>query len=151
MMRAMRFGAIGVLLLALPNSVWTQAKAGSNAPRISDDVVKIAVLTDMSGLYADLGGQGSVTAAQLAIDEFGGKVLGKPIQLVYADHQNKADVGAAKAREWYDTQQVDLIVDVPNSGVALAVSKVTAEKHKVFMVANAGSSRLTNEDCNAYT
>jgi branched-chain amino acid transport system substrate-binding protein len=150
-MKAIRIGAIAVLLLAMTNSVWAQAKGGSNAPKISDNVVKIAVLTDMSGLYADLGGQGSVTAAQLAIDEFGGKVLGKPIQLVYADHQNKADVGAAKAREWYDTQQVDMIVDVPNSAVALAVSKVTAEKHKVFMVANAGTSRLTNEDCNPYT
>ncbi len=120
------------------------------APKISGDVVKIAVLTDMSGLYSDIGGQGSVTAAQLAIDEFGGKVLGKPIQLVYADHQNKADVGANKAREWFDTQGVDMIVDVPNSGVAIAVSKVAAEKHKLFMIGNAGSTRLTNEDCNPY-
>ncbi len=120
------------------------------AAKISGDVVKIGVLTDMSGLYPDIGGQGSVTAAQLAIDEFGGKVLGKPIQLVYADHQNKADVGANKAREWFDTQGVDLIVDVPNSGVAIAVSKVANEKHKLFMIANAGSTRLTNEDCSPY-
>jgi len=139
-------------MLALAIScVLAQTKGGSNAPKISDDVVKIAVLSDMSGLYADIGGMGSVAAAQLAIDEFSGKVLGKPIQLVYADHQNKADVGANKAREWFDTQQVDLIVDVPNSGVALAVSKVANEKHKLFMVDNAGSSRLTNEDCNPYT
>jgi len=113
--------------------------------------MKIAVLTDMSGLYADLGGPGSVAAAQMAIDEFGGKLLVKPIVLVSADHQNKADVGASKAREWFDTQQVDMIVDVPNSAVALAVSKVANEKHKLFMVANAGSTRLTNEDCNPYT
>lgn len=119
--------------------------------KISDGVVKVAVLTDMSGLYSDIGGPGSVAAAQIAIDEFGGKVLGVPIQLVSADHQNKADVGASKAREWFDTQQVDLIVDVPNSGVALAVSKVANEKHKLFIVDNAGTSRLTNEDCNPYT
>jgi branched-chain amino acid transport system substrate-binding protein len=131
-----------VCSLALP-----QAKSG----KVSDGVVKIAVLTDMSGLYSDIGGQGSVAAAQIAIDEFGGKVLGAPIQLVSADHQNKADVGANKAREWFDTQQVDLIVDVPNSSVALAVSKVANEKHKLFMVDNAGTSRLTNEDCNPYT
>src|SRR5262249_58335092 len=104
-----------------------------------------------SGLYTDLGGPGSVAAAQLAIDEFGGKVLGKPIVLVSADHQNKADVGASKAREWFDTQQVDLIVDVPNSGVAIAVSKVANEEHRLLMVVGAGTSRLTNEDCNPYT
>ena len=142
---------IGFLMTLAGTSAPAQTKGGANAPKISDDVVKVAVLTDMSGLYADIGGMGSVTAAQLAIDEFGAKVLGKPIQLVYADHQNKADVGANKAREWFDTQQVDLIVDVPNSGVALAVSKVANEKHKLFMVDNAGSSRLTNEDCNPYT
>ena len=147
-----RVGVLAECLLMLASTcALAQPKGGASAPKISDDVVKVAVLTDMSGLYADIGGMGSVTAAQLAIDEFGGKVLGKPIQLVYADHQNKADVGAAKAREWFDTQQVDLIVDVPNSAVALAVSKVTNEKHKLFMIGNAGSSRLTNEDCNPYT
>jgi branched-chain amino acid transport system substrate-binding protein len=151
----MRAGTVGLLtgcLLAFASTCApAQPKGNTSLPKISDDVVKVAVLTDMSGLYADLGGPGSVAAAQLAIDEFGGKVLGKPIQLVYADHQNKADVGANKAREWFDTQQVDMIVDVPNSGVALAVSKVANEKHKLFMVANAGTSRLTNEDCNPYT
>jgi branched-chain amino acid transport system substrate-binding protein len=148
-LRNVAFMIGGFLALAL-FLAHAQSKGG-NAPKVSDDVVKIAVLTDMSGLYADIGGPGSVAAAQLAIDDFGGKVLGKPIQLVSADHQNKADVGANKAREWFDTQQVDLIVDVPNSGVALAVSKVANEKHKLFMVDNAGSSRLTNEDCNPYT
>src|SRR5215469_6843940 len=93
----------------------SQASGQAKPAKISDGVVKIGVLTDMSGLYSDLGGPGSVAAAQIAIDEFGGKVLGAPIQLVPADHQNKADVGANKAREWFDTQQVDLIVDVPNS------------------------------------
>jgi len=146
--KLIRMAFVGCLLGLAGISTFAQAKPGD--AKISGDVVKIAVLTDMSGLYSDIGGQGSVTAAQLAIDDFGGKVLGKPIQLVYADHQNKADVGANKAREWFDTQGVDMIVDVPNSGVAIAVSKVANEKHKLFMVANAGSTRLTNEDCNPY-
>lgn len=139
---------LGWSLLFVCGQALPQAKPGG---KISDGVVKIAVLTDMSGLYADIGGPGSVAAAQIAIDEMGGKVLGAPVQLVSADHQNKADVGANKAREWFDTQQVDLIVDVPNSSVALAVSKVANEKHRLFMVDNAGTSRLTNEDCNPYT
>src|SRR6516225_3089473 len=149
-MNRKRTGVMIVCLLLWGSNAFAQAKPGA-APKISDDVVKIAVLTDMSGLYSDLGGPGSVAAAQLAIDDFGGKVLGKPIQLVSADHQNKADIGASKAREWFDTQQVDMIVDVPNSGVAIAVSKVANEKHRLFMVDNAGSRRLTNEDCNPYT
>jgi branched-chain amino acid transport system substrate-binding protein len=140
---------VGCFLLAASSRAFPQASP--KAPKISGDVVKIGVLTDMSGLYSDGAGAGSVAAAQLAIDDFGGKVLGKSIVLVYADHQNKADVGASKAREWFDTQQVDLIVDVPNSGVALAVSKVANEKRRLFIVAGGGSTRLTNEDCNPYT
>lgn len=126
-----------------------QSKPGN--AKISGDVVKIGVLSDMSGVYSDIGGKGSVVAAQMAVDTFGGKILGKPIEVVSADHQNKPDIGAGKAREWFDTQGVDLIVDVPNSGVAIAVSKVANEKHKLFIVSGAGSSRLTNEDCNPYT
>src|SRR5579872_3774292 len=103
-MKRTLMGMIVVWSLFFCGQAFSQAK-------ISDGVVKIAVLTDMSGLYTDIGGPGSVAAAQIAIDEFGGKVLGKPIQLVSAEHQNKADVGANKAREWFDTQQVDLIVD----------------------------------------
>ena len=94
---------------------------GAQAQGVSDDVVKIAVLSDMSSLYADTAGKGSVEAAKMAIADFGGTVLGKKIELVFADHQNKADVGAAKAREWYDGG-VDMINDLPNSGVALAVA-----------------------------
>ena len=137
---------IGMIVLIAGVQAFAQAKG-----KFSSDVVKIGVLNDMSGLYADIGGPGSVVAAQMAVDEMGGKVLGHQIQVVSADHQNKADVGASKAREWYDTQGVSLIVDVPNSGVAIAVSKVAAEKHKIFIVSGAGSSRLTNEDCNPYT
>jgi len=106
----------------------------------------------MSGVYSDLGGQGSVTAAQMAIDDF--KAQAKPswkIELVYADHQNKADVGSNKAREWYDTQGVDMITDALNSGVALAVSKVTLEKKRLLIDTGAASTRLTNEDCSPNT
>jgi branched-chain amino acid transport system substrate-binding protein len=139
----------GCLLLFATQAASAQAKPGN--VRISGDVVKIGVLSDMSGVYSDIGGKGSVVAAQMAVDAFGGKVLGKPVEVVSADHQNKPDIGANKAREWFDTQGVDLIVDVPNSGVAIAVSKVANEKHKLFIVSGAGSSRLTNEDCNHYT
>jgi branched-chain amino acid transport system substrate-binding protein len=148
-MKCKRISALaGCLLLLVAAGAFGQAKPA--AGRVSD-VVKIAVLTDLSGLYSDLGGQGSVVAAQMAVDEFGGKVLGKPIQVLSADHQNKADIGADKAREWFDKDGVDVIMDVPNSGVALAVSKVANEKHRIFIVSGAGSTRLTNEDCNPYT
>jgi branched-chain amino acid transport system substrate-binding protein len=119
--------------------------------KISDDAVRIGVLTDMSGLYSDIGGQGSVVAAQMAIDDFGGKVLGKKIELVSADHQNKADIAAQKAREWYDTGGVDMVTDALNSATALAVAKVTAEKKRILIDTGAASTRLTNEDCTPYT
>jgi len=136
----------GVLVLLAATGALAQVKSG----KVSGGVVKIGVLDDMSGLYSDIGGQGEVVAAQMAVAEFGGKVLGAPIQVVSADHQNKADVGANKAREWFDGD-VDVIVGTVNSSVAIATSKVANEKHRVFIVSGAGSSRLTNEDCNPYT
>ncbi len=149
MNRNLMVALAGYFLFSVANIAAAQAKPGN--VKISGDVVKIGVLSDMSGVYSDIGGKGSVVAAQMAVDSFGGKVLGKSVEVVSADHLNKADVGANKAREWFDTQGVDLIVDVPNSGVAIAVSKVANEKHKLFIVSGAGSSRLTNEDCNPYT
>jgi branched-chain amino acid transport system substrate-binding protein len=116
-----------------------------------DGAVKIGVMTDMSGMYADFGGQGSVIAAQMAIDDFGGKVLGKPIGMVSADNQNKPDIAASKAREWYDTQGVTMITDNMNSAAALAVSQVTKEKNKVTFVTSSGTTDLTNKACNANT
>src|SRR4030081_4112110 len=101
--------------------------------QISADVFKIAVLTDMNGPSSTPTGQGSVTAAQMAVDDFGGKVLGKPITVISGDHQLKADIGAAIARRWYDTEQVDLIVDVPVSGGGLAVQNVANAKKKLFI------------------
>jgi len=135
----------GAVLLWAATSAWAQAKG-----KFSGGVVKIGVLDDMSGLYSDLSGQGDVIAAQMAVDEFHGKVLGVPIQVVSADHQNKPDVGANKAREWYDGD-VDAIFGTTNSGVAIAVSKVANEKHRLYLISGAGSTRLTNEDCNPYT
>ena len=119
--------------------------------QLSGDMVKIGVMTDMTGVYGDLGGQGSVIAAQMAIDDFGGKVLGKPIQLISADHQNKADLAASKAREWFDRDGVDMITDLLNSAVALAVSGVGKVKNKVVMAVGAASSALTNANCTATT
>jgi branched-chain amino acid transport system substrate-binding protein len=145
MLTAIRNTLIAALTLSTP--VWAQTAAG----KISDGIVKIGVLTDMSGLYSDNSGQGSAVAAQMAVDDYGGKVLGRPVQVVSADHQGKADVGASKAREWFDTQGVDVIVDAVNSAVAIAVSKVATEKHRVLIVSGAGSTRLTNEDCSPYT
>ena len=142
--------ALAALLIPAAHSVLAQAKPAT--VKISGDMVKIGVLTDMSGVYSDLGGHGSVTAAQMAIDDF--KAQARPsykIELVYADHQNKADVGSNKAREWYDTQGVDMITDALNSGVAIAVSKVTLEKHRILMDTGAASTRLTNEDCSPNT
>jgi branched-chain amino acid transport system substrate-binding protein len=118
---------------------------------ISDNVVKIGVLTDFSGPYADANGFGSLRAAQMAVEDFGGSVLGKKVEVIYLDHQNKSDIASSKAREWYDREGVDMIVDLQNSAVALAVAKVAAEKKKVAIVVGAGTSRLTNEDCTPYT
>ena len=144
---------IGVLVgAAVMSLAASQIYAQKGAVKLSGDTVKIGVLTDMSGVYSDLGGQGSVTAAQMAIDDF--KAQAKPswkIDLVYADHQNKADVGSNKAREWYDTQGVDMITDALNSAVALAVSKVTLEKKRILIDTGAASTRLTNEDCSPNT
>ena len=121
------------------------------AQPVSDDVVKIAVLSDMSSLYADNSGHGSVAAAQMAIDDFGGRVLGKKIELISADNQNKADVGANIAREWIDRHGVDAIVDVPNSAVAFAVNELTRSKNRVFLATGTASSRLTGDACSPTT
>jgi branched-chain amino acid transport system substrate-binding protein len=123
------------------------AIAGPAVAQISGDAVKIGVLTDMSSLYADLAGPGSVTAAQMAIADFGGTVDGKKIELVSADHQNKPDVGSAIARQWFDNDGVDAIVDVPTSSVALAVQEVARTRKKVFLISGAAASDLTGKAC----
>lgn len=111
------------------------------------DVVKIGVLNDQSGLYADFGGLGSVEAAKIAVEEFGGTVLGKKIEIISADHQNKSDIGVQTARQWFDQEGVSMITDLTNSGVALAVQNLAKERGKVTMAVGPGTTRLTNEDC----
>jgi branched-chain amino acid transport system substrate-binding protein len=113
--------------------------------------VKIGVLSDMSSLYSDVGGPGSVVAAKLAIADFTKANPNVKVEMVSGDHQNKPDIGSQMANQWYDVQKVDMIVDVPNSGVALAVSQVTAQKNKVFLVSGAGASDITGPKCNANT
>jgi len=117
----------------------------------AQDKLKIGFITDMSSLYADVEGKNGALAIQMAIDDFGGKVLGKPIELITADHQNKADVAATKSREWIDTEGVTLLFGGTNSGTALAMAKVAQEKKRVFIDSGAGSSALTNEQCTPYT
>lgn len=133
-----------LVLLAASTSTWAQGG-------ISGGVVKIGVLTDMSSLFSDIGGQGSVVAARMAAEDFGGKVLGAPIEVVFADHQNKTDVAASKAREWFDTNNVDVVVDLLPSSVSLAVAEVARQKNRIVLVSGGGTSRLTNEDCSPNT
>jgi branched-chain amino acid transport system substrate-binding protein len=137
---ALLTGAAAVALAAAPASA-----------EMTGNVIKIGVLNDQSSLYADLSGQGSVVAAQMAIQDFGGTVNGTPVEVVSADHQNKPDVGSNIARQWYDVEGVDMIVDVPNSAVALAVNEVTREKNKVFLNSGAATSALTGDKCSPNT
>lgn len=138
-----KLSALSVLIAAATISV-APAQAQD---KISGGVVKIGVLTDMSGAYSGNVGPGSVLATKLAIEEFGGKVAGKPIEMVMADHLNKADVGAARAREWIDRDGVDVVTELGNSAVALAVMNIADEKKRMTMVTGAGASRITGEDC----
>ena len=117
----------------------------------AQDKVKIGFITDMSSLYADVEGKNGAVAIQMAIDDFGGKVLGMPIELMSADHQNKADIAASKAREWIDTQGLTIVFGGTNSGTALAIAKVAAEKKRVYINNGAASSALTNDQCTPYT
>ena len=125
--------------------------AGAAQAQISDGVIKIGVLNDMSGLYADLTGPGSVIAAKMAVEDFGAAKKGMKVEVIGADHQNKPDVGSTIARTWYDTDKVDVIVDVPTSSVALAVNQITKEKGKAFLVSGAATSDLTGKACSPNT
>jgi len=124
------------------------ALSGSGAlGQISDDAVRIGVLDDMSGTYADIQGPGDVVAVKIAVEDFGGTVLGKPIEVISGDLLNKADVGAAIARQWYDVEKVDAILGLGNSAVALAVQGITREKNRINIVTSAGSTDLTGKVC----
>lgn len=119
--------------------------------QISDDVVRIGVLTDLSSWGRDNGGPGSVVAAQMAVEEFGPTVLGKKIEIISADHQMKTDVGVQITREWFDNSKVDAVVDIPNSGIAIAVHNMVRERNKVALLSGPGASSLTNEICSPNT
>ena len=125
--------------------------AGVAEAQISDGIVKIGVLSDMSSLYTDIAGAGSVVAAKMAVEDSGIEKRGYKVEVVSADHLNKPDVGSSIARQWYDTDKVDVIVDVPTSSVALAVNEITKEKKKVFLVSGAASSDLTGKACSPNT
>ncbi|WP_148864057.1 ABC transporter substrate-binding protein [Marinobacter fonticola] len=133
--------AVGLTLAAGPLS----AQEG-----LSDDKVRIGVLSDMSGVYKSLEGPGAVIAAEMAIEDFGGKVLDKPIDIISADHQNKPDIGASTAREWIDAEQVDMITALDNSAVALAVQGLASDKKIITMDTGAGTTALTEEQCTPY-
>jgi len=120
------------------------------APKVSDDVVKIGVLTDMSGYYADLAGPGSVLAARMAAEDFGGKVLGKPIEIISADHQNKADIASNTARKWFDEEKVDAIADLVSSSTAGAAMPVAAEKKRITLLSGPATTAFTGDKCTAY-
>ncbi|KXU95670.1 ABC transporter permease [Caballeronia megalochromosomata] len=127
------------------------AVMSTGAHAADSNTVKIGFVTDMSGLYADIDGQGGLEAIRMAIADFGGKVNGKPIELVYADHQNKADIAASRAREWIDRDGVNVIIGGTNSATALSSAQVAAEKKTPYINIGAGADNLTNEQCSPYT
>ena len=128
----------------------TVAAQSASAQQASDGVVKIGILNDQSGVYADFGGKSSVEAARMAVQDFGGKVLGVPVEIVSADHQNKPDVASSIARQWYDTEKVDAIMELTTSSVALAVQGLSKEKKKITMTTGAATSDLTGKQCSPY-
>jgi branched-chain amino acid transport system substrate-binding protein len=125
--------------------------AGTAQAQMSDGIVKIGVMNDMSGTYADLTGPGSVVAAQMAVEDFGAAAKGLKVEIVGADHQNKPDIGSNVVRQWIDVDKVDVIVDVPTSSVALAVNEIVRQKNKVFLISGAAASNLTGDKCSPNT
>jgi branched-chain amino acid transport system substrate-binding protein len=127
--------------------VLTLAALLAGVARASDGVIKIGVLNDQTGIYADFGGAGSVVAARMAAEDMGGSVLGKSIEVVFGDHQNKPDIGVAIARQWFDVDHVDMIVDLSNSAVALAVETVAKERNRIVIATAVGTPDFTGKDC----
>ncbi len=135
------------ITLALAAALLLLTGIGPARAQISDDVVRIGVLNDQSGLYADLGGPGSVVAARMAVEDAGGSVLGKPVEIVVADHQNKADIAAAIARQWFDVDKVDMVIDFDNSSVALAVEQLAKERNRIAIATAVGTTDFTGKAC----
>src|SRR5437868_1238975 len=134
--------AVALMSIAASAPAWS---------KINDDVVKIGVLADMSGIYSDMGGNGITEAVKMAIADAGGTINGKKVEIVTANHSAKPDIAATTAREWFDTQGVDMIISGPSSGTSLAIAKVAAEKKKIVMVTGGVAAQLTNEECSPYT
>ena len=123
---------------------------GTAQAQMSDGVIKIGMLSDRSGIYADINGEGSAVAARIAAEEFGNAINGTRIEIIVGDHQNKADVAANLARQWIDTEKVDVVADVPNSAAALAVQVITRDKKRIFLMSGPGSTDLTGKECSPY-
>ena len=139
------------LLRSLTLAAAATLLGGAAHAQVSDGVIKIGVMNDMSGLYADISGPGAIAAAKLAVEDFGAAAKGMKVEIVGADHQNKPDIGSNVVRSWIDVDKVDVIVDVPTSSVALAVNEIVREKNKVFLVSGAASSDLTGPKCSPNT
>jgi len=140
-----------VKLLSLISAALVAATAiPATAAELSDGKVKIGILNDQSGVYADFGGKWSVEAAKMAVEDFGGTLQGAPIEIISADHQNKPDIASNIARQWYDTEQVDAIMELTTSSVALAVQGISAEKKKIDLVTGAATTELTGKACSPY-
>lgn len=140
-------GRVNSGLIAAATILTVSVGAGAQTVTISDDVVKIGVLTDMSGQFSHESGEGAVTAIKMAVEDFGGKILGKPIQVIVADHQNKPDTASALARKWFDVEKVDMIGNLINSSIALTVSGLAKDKNRIAIINGSGSSRLTGDAC----
>jgi branched-chain amino acid transport system substrate-binding protein len=137
----------GLTMMSAVQLVATETALAQQSP----DVVRIGFITDLSGLYADIDGPAGVDAIKWAVEDFGGTVLGKKIEVLSADHQNKPDIAANKAREWFDQDQLSMLVGGTNSGTALAMAKVAGDKKRIFFAVGGGSSVLTNDQCSPYT
>jgi branched-chain amino acid transport system substrate-binding protein len=137
-------------MLPKPFALWAALVLGSAPAAALEGGVKIGVLNDQTGLFADLAGRGSVIAAQLAAEELGGKVRGQPIEIIFADHLNKPDVGAAITRRWFDNENVDVVTDVPASSVALAVQEIVRAQKKIFLMSSTASSDFSGKACSPY-
>jgi branched-chain amino acid transport system substrate-binding protein len=135
------------VLIATAAAVLVNGTVDAQTAAISDDVVRIGVLTDMSGQFSHESGEGAVTAVKMAVEDFGGKVLGKPIEVLVADHQNKPDTASALARKWFDVDHVDMVANLINSSIALTVSGLAKEKNRIAIINGSGSSRLTGDAC----
>ncbi|MBP2310716.1 ABC transporter substrate-binding protein [Azospirillum soli] len=136
--------------ILLASAAYAALASGTAQAQMSDNVIKIGMLSDRSGIYADINGEGSAVAARMAAEEFGNAINGTKVEIIVGDHQNKADIAANLARQWIDTEKVDVVADVPNSAAALAVQGITRDKKRIFLMSGPGSTDLTGKECSPY-